>query len=185
MTWFETIRLRLARAREAQLRPERLRQFRRRAENVALRIREVLLRGDSITQEAAEQATNIGKSIFLKGQLVGHEDLIIEGRVEGKIELEDHNLVVGPHGKINAQINAKNVIVMGKVVGNIYATKMVEIKSPGSVVGDINSSRISVEDGARFKGSVDIQGRVDITEQLNSSKAGPAPIPSQPSGKIP
>ena len=117
--------------------------------------------------------------------MAGGEDLIIEGQMEGKIELKDHNLVVGPNGKINAQINARTVIVMGRVVGNIYASKMVEIKSPGSVVGDIDSSRISVEDGARFKGSVDIQRRVDITAGPNSSRTGSASIiPGQYSGKI-
>ena len=86
-----------------------------------------------------EEIINIGKSVFIKGELTGDEDLTIEGRVEGKIELRDHNLVIGPNGKINAEVNAKNVTVVGSVVGNISASEMVEIKTSGSVVGDIES----------------------------------------------
>ena len=104
-----------------------------------------------------EEVINIGKSVFIKGELTGDEDLTIEGRVEGKIELKDHNLVIGPNGKINAEINAKNVTIIGSVVGNITASDILEIKSSGSVMGDIKAPRISVADGAHFKGSVDMQ----------------------------
>lgn len=106
---------------------------------------------------AKEEVINIGKSVFIKGELTGDEDLTIEGRVEGKIELKDHNLVIGPNGKINAEINAKNVTVIGSVVGNITASDIIEIKASGSVMGDIKSPRFSVADGAHFKGSVDMQ----------------------------
>ena len=184
MTWFETIRSRITRVTEQQFLSKPLRQFQGRAENVALRIREFFLRHSS-TREASGEVTNIGKSIFVKGELGGDEDLIFEGRMEGKIALKDHNLVIGPNGKINAQVNAKNVIVMGRVVGNIRASRMVEIRSPGSVVGDINSARISTEDGACFKGSVNIQRKVDNSEEHNSPHVGPAKsIPNQSSGKI-
>jgi len=185
MNWFETLRSRIARAREEHLLPQRLRHLQKQTENVALRIREAFLRGTSTTQEAPGDVTNIGKSVSVKGELASAEDVIIEGRMEGKIELKDHNLVVGPNARINAQINARNVIVMGKVVGNIQASRSVEIKAPGSVMGDINSSRIATEDGARFKGSVDIQKRrADATEQHNSSKAEAAQFMSdRSSGK--
>jgi cytoskeletal protein CcmA (bactofilin family) len=89
--------------------------------------------------------------------LTGDEDLTIEGRVEGKIELKDHNLVIGPNGKINAEINAKNVTIIGSVVGNINASDIIEIKTSGTVMGDIKAPRISIADGAHFKGSVDMQ----------------------------
>jgi cytoskeletal protein CcmA (bactofilin family) len=81
--------------------------------------------------------------------------------VEGKIELKDHHLVIGPHGKINAEIEAKSVTVIGTVVGNICASELVEIKSTGSVTGDIRTSRIAFADGANFKGSVDMHPRTE------------------------
>ena len=104
-----------------------------------------------------EEVVNIGKSVYIKGELSGDEDLTIEGRVEGKIELKAHNLVIGPNGRINAEVNAKNVTVIGSVVGNISGSDIVEIRASGSVVGDIKSPRISIADGAHFKGSVDMQ----------------------------
>ena len=104
-----------------------------------------------------EEVVNIGKSVYIKGELSGDEDLTIEGRVEGKIELKAHNLVIGPNGRINAEVFAKNVTVIGSVVGNISGSDIVEIRASGSVVGDIKSPRISIADGAHFKGSVDMQ----------------------------
>jgi cytoskeletal protein CcmA (bactofilin family) len=100
---------------------------------------------------------NVGKSVSIKGELTGDEDLTIEGRVEGKIELKDHNLVIGSHGMIKGEISAKNLTVRGGVVGNISAGELVEIKGSGSVVGDVESSRISIADDAYFKGSVDLR----------------------------
>ena len=117
-----------------------------------------------------EEVINIGKSVFIKGELTGDEDLTIEGRVEGKIELKDHNLVIGPNGKINAEINAKNVTVIGSVVGNISASEMIEIRSSGSVMGDIKAPRISVADGAHFKGSVDMQRSSDSIKKAEPPK---------------
>src|SRR5437867_4283860 len=90
-----------------------------------------------------EEVINIGKSIFIKGELTGDENLTIEGRVEGKIELRDHNLVIGPHGTVKGQLNARNLTVSGRVIGNVSAAELVEIKASGSIVGDIKSSRIS------------------------------------------
>lgn len=130
-----------------------------------------------------EEVINIGKSVFIKGELTGDEDLTIEGRVEGKIELKDHNLVIGPNGKINAEINAKNVTIIGSVVGNITASDILEIKSSGSVTGDIKAPRISIADGAHFKGSVDMQRgtierkpdlpRVEPVKMISSEPAMP------------
>jgi cytoskeletal protein CcmA (bactofilin family) len=120
---------------------------------------------------AKEEITSIGKCVVIKGELTGEEDLIIEGRVEGKIVLKDHQLVIGPHGAINGEIRAKNIAVIGEVVGNIFVGDLVEIRARGSVVGDIESSRISVADGAHFKGSVDLrkcEGQVE---------GGPSPNP--------
>src|SRR5437867_4303143 len=126
--------------------------------------------------QAQEEVINIGKSVSIKGELTGDEDLTIEGRVEGKIALKDHNLVIGPHGKIKGQIDAKNVVVMGKIVGNISAAELVEIKATGSVAGDIKSSRISIEEGAYFKGSFDVQTSMGTTEGFDFPRAKPVKV---------
>jgi len=128
---------------------------------------------------AIDEVVNIGKSVFIKGELTGDENLTIEGRVEGRIELKDHNLVIGPNGKINAEINAKNVTVIGSVVGNISATEVVEIKSSGSVMGDIRSARISIADGAHFKGSVDMQKGADTVRRFDSSRSEPVKLSAE------
>ena len=100
---------------------------------------------------------NIGKSVVIKGELNGSEDLTIEGHVEGKIELRDHVLTIGPNGKIKAQVFAKSVIVLGEVHGNVTATEKVDIRDNGSVEGDLVSPRIAIAEGAHFKGAVDMQ----------------------------
>jgi cytoskeletal protein CcmA (bactofilin family) len=100
---------------------------------------------------------NIGKSVVIKGELAGSEDLTIEGHVEGKIELKDHVLTIGPNGKIKAQVFAKSVIVLGEVNGNVSASEKVDIRDGGSVDGDIISPRVAIAEGAHFRGSVDMQ----------------------------
>jgi len=100
---------------------------------------------------------NIGKSVVIKGELSGSEDLIIEGQVEGKIELRDNVLTIGPNGKIKAQVNAKAVIVQGEVTGNVSATEKVDIRDNGSLDGDIASPRVAIAEGAHFRGSIDMQ----------------------------
>src|SRR5262245_64469927 len=97
-----------------------------------------------------EEATRIGKCVVIRGELSGDEDLIIEGQVEGKVILKDHCTVIGSHGVIRGEIESKNVMVNGKVVGNICAGGLIEITATGSVEGDIESSRISVVEGAYF-----------------------------------
>ncbi len=100
---------------------------------------------------------NIGKSVVIKGELNGSEDLTVEGHVEGKIELRDHVLTIGPNGKIKAQVFAKAVIVLGEVNGNVTASEKVDIRDGGSVDGDIVSPRVAIAEGAHFRGSVDMQ----------------------------
>ena len=108
---------------------------------------------------------NIGKSVVIKGELNGSEDLTIEGQVEGKIELKDHVLTIGPNGKIKAQVFAKALIVLGEVNGNVTATDKVEIRDGGSVDGDIIAPRVAIADGAHFRGSVDMQRRTGQQQQ--------------------
>jgi len=100
---------------------------------------------------------NIGKSVVIKGELNGSEDLTIEGHVEGTIQLRDHVLTIGPNGRIKAQVFAKSVIVLGEVTGNVTATDKVDIRDNGSVDGDIISPRVAIAEGAHFRGSVDMQ----------------------------
>jgi len=124
---------------------------------------------------------NIGKSIVIKGELNGSEDLTIEGQVEGTIQLADHVLTIGPNGRIKAQVFAKAVIVLGEVNGNVTATDKVDIRDNGSVDGDISSPRVAIAEGAHFRGSVDMQrkgtpAKADIKPA--ASAAAPAPAPA-------
>ncbi len=100
---------------------------------------------------------DIGKSVVIKGELNGCEDLTIEGRVEGKIELRQNVLTIGPNGKIKAEVFAKSVVVLGEVTGNVTATEKVDIRDNGAVDGDIIAPRVAIAEGAHFRGSVDMQ----------------------------
>ena len=117
---------------------------------------------------------NIGKSVVIKGELNGSEDLTIEGHVEGKIELKDHILTIGPNGKIKAQVLAKSVIVLGEVNGNVTASEKVDIRDGGSVDGDIIAPRVAIAEGAHFRGTVDMQ-RKNAPATQSQSAAKPAP----------
>jgi cytoskeletal protein CcmA (bactofilin family) len=121
---------------------------------------------------------HIGKSVIIKGELAGSEDLTIEGHVEGKIELKDHVLTIGPNGKIKAQVFAKSVIVQGEVNGNVTASDKVDIRDGGSVDGDIVSPRVAIAEGAHFRGSVDMQ-RKGAAPQAQPAKPQAQPQPAQ------
>lgn len=108
------------------------------------------------TEEKPSSQAKLGKTILIRGELTGEEDLIIEGRVEGQINLKNHNLVVGEGGNVEAEVFAKSVIVLGQLKGNLNAEEKVEIKASGSLTGDIQSPRAVIEDGAKFKGCIDM-----------------------------
>lgn len=99
---------------------------------------------------------NIGKSVIIKGELSGSEDLYLDGEVEGNIDLRNYNLVIGPNGKVRANVVAKEVVIHGKVDGNVTGVDKVELKKSALLNGDISTQRIVIEDGAFFKGSIDI-----------------------------
>ena len=126
---------------------------------------------------------NIGKSVVIKGELQGSEDLTIEGHVEGTIQLREHVLTIGPNGRIKAQVFAKTVIVLGEVNGNVSASEKVEIRDGGSVDGDIISPRVAIAEGAHFRGSVDMQkkaGSSSASASTSSSvKTAPTPTVAQ------
>lgn len=126
---------------------------------------------------------NIGKSVVIKGELSGSEDLTIEGHVEGRIDLKGNVLTIGPNGKIKAEVFAKAVVVLGEVTGNVTASEKVDIRDNGSVDGDIASPRVAIAEGAHFRGSVDMQraGVAKPQQQAKSSQPQPAsPQPHQP-----
>jgi cytoskeletal protein CcmA (bactofilin family) len=136
---------------------------------------------------------NIGKSVVIKGELSGSEDLTIEGQVDGKIELRQNVLTIGPNGKIKAQVFAKSVVILGEVTGNVTASEKVDIRDNGSVDGDIAAPRVAIAEGAHFRGSIDMQraGASTKSEQkadkADAKPAAPATPPassasSNPSG---
>jgi cytoskeletal protein CcmA (bactofilin family) len=98
----------------------------------------------------------LGKSVIVKGQIVSREDLTIDGEVEGTVELQEHRLTVGPNGKVRASIKAREVVVLGMVQGNIETSDKIDIRKEAKLVGDIKTARIVIEDGAYFKGNIDI-----------------------------
>lgn len=134
-----------------------------------------------------EKTVNIGKSVIIKGELNGSEDLTIEGQVEGKIELRQNVLTIGPNGKIKAQVFAKSVIILGEVTGNVTATEKVDIRDNGSVDGDITAPRVAIAEGAHFRGSIDMQragGKAGDKPAENKAEQKPAqaaaPAAAQP-----
>ena len=122
---------------------------------------------------------NIGKSVVIKGELNGSEDLTIEGHVEGTIQLRDHVLTIGPNGRIKAQVFAKAVIVLGEVTGNVTASDKVDIRDNGSVDGDIISPRVAIAEGAHFRGSVDMQRKAGQAPQGSTKPEVKAATPPQ------
>jgi cytoskeletal protein CcmA (bactofilin family) len=103
-----------------------------------------------------EQAT-IGRSVVIKGEVSGSEPLYIDGRIEGTIHVADNRVTIGRNGSVQANITAKEVVIMGTVKGNIECTDRLDIRADGSLIGDVSTPRISVEDGAVLKGSVDVR----------------------------
>jgi len=119
----------------------------------------------------------IGKSVMIKGQLFSREDLYLDGEMEGTVEVPDNRLTIGPHGKLQAGIKAREVVVLGSINGNVEATERIDIRKDARVVGDIKTGRIIIEDGAYFKGSI------DIVKGEPAKAAAPPPRP-QPASAI-
>lgn len=131
-----------------------------------------------VTSSGSRGRANIGGSLFIKGEVTGSEDLTVEGRVEGKIDLKDHNLSVAKSGKVNAEIHAKSVTVNGEVSGNVHADEKVEIAESGRVVGDLFAPRVAISDGAQFQGSVDMSGTQAARSVMASAREANRPQPS-------
>jgi len=134
-------------------------------------------RADASRQPIERDKVNIGKSVVIKGELSGSEDLTIEGQVEGKIELRQNILTIGPNAKIKAQVFAKAVVVQGEVHGNVTASEKVDIRDAGSVDGDLSAPRVAIADGAHFRGSIDMQ-RAGAPKSASDVPKAPEPKPA-------
>ena len=119
-----------------------------------------------------EEVANIGKSIAIKGDLSGNEDLVIEGKVDGKVELPNNQLTIGANGVVKAEVQAKSVVVVGKVSGNVLGTERIEIQSTGVVDGDVSAPRLVVAEGAVLNGSI----------QMSQKAAAQLPTPAPAAG---
>ena len=136
-------------------------------------------RPETMRSQNSRDVVNIGKSVVIKGELNGSEDLTIEGHVEGKIELRDHVLTIGPNGKIKAELFAKSVVVLGEVIGNVSASEKVDIRENGSVEGDITSPRVAIAEGAHFRGTVDMQRKGGGAQPQQGKPAAQQPAQAQ------
>jgi len=126
------------------------------------------------TTTPQEQAT-LGKSLVIKGEVTGSESLYIDGRVEGSINLPGNRVTVGRNGVVSANINAREIVILGKVRGNMTASDRFDIRSEGSLTGDIVAQRVSIEEGAFFKGAIDIRKAGQPGQKVNGeSKEAPA-----------
>jgi len=133
------------------------------------------------------QFAHIGKSVVIKGELSGSEDLYVDGTVEGTIELQGNNLIIGPNGQVHARVNAKGVVVQGKMEGNIVAAERTELRKTAVASGEIVTERIAIEEGAYFKGAVDIRketGRSN-SQSKTEGKSAAASATSSASPVIP
>ena len=138
---------------------------------------------------SGESAT-IGRSITIRGDVTGDEDLYIQGRIEGTVDLKQHNVTVGPEGRVKANIKARMVTIEGEVDGNVRGQEQVALRSASKVNGDIVAPRVVLEDGATFLGSIDMSGQPSSGNKHESKptlaeprKADPMPPPSSPENK--
>jgi cytoskeletal protein CcmA (bactofilin family) len=130
----------------------------------------------------ASGSATIGKAVMIKGQIFSREDLIIDGEVEGTVEAQEHRVTVGPNGKVQATVKAREIVVLGSIHGNVEATDKIDIRKDARLVGDIKTSRIVIEDGAYFKGSIDITKGSEAKQQQKREtnppqQQAPAPAP--------
>ena len=135
-----------------------------------------------IDTTARGAAASLGKSVVVKGQIFSREDLTIDGEVEGTIELAENRLTIGPNGKVRANIKAREIVVLGAVNGNMEVSDKIDIRKEARLVGDIRSARVVIEDGAYFKGSIDI---VKPDPPKQQPKPQPAPAVVQPVAEKP
>ena len=130
--------------------------------------------------EPANTGNSIGKSVKVVGQIYSKEDLYVDGTVEGTLEASEHKLTIGPHGTIQASIKAREVLVLGTIQGNVEAFERLEIRKDAKLMGDIRTARIVIEDGAYFKGSIDIIKPEPVKATAKPAAAAAAPAAPAP-----
>ena len=139
---------------------------------------------DPYTELPRGGPASLGKSVLVKGQIFSREDLTIDGEVEGTIELHENRLTIGPNGKVTANIKAREIIVLGSVNGNMEDADKIDIRKEARLVGDIRSARVVIEDGAFFKGSIDIvkaePPKPPAPKPQPAAQPQPAPPPAMP-----
>ena len=132
--------------------------------------------------DSARGSASIGKAVKINGQIFSKEDLYIDGDVEGSIELQEHRLTIGPNGKVHSTVKAREVVVLGTIQGNVDASDRLELRKDARLVGDIKTARIIIEDGAYFKGSIDIvknETPKSVAPRPQAAVAAGASAPSQ------
>lgn len=128
---------------------------------------------DPVPARGTGQAA-FGKNVTIKGQIFAREDLMIDGEVEGTVECQEHRLTIGPNARVQAGLKAREIVIHGSIQGNVDATDKIDIKKEAKLVGDIKTSRIVIEDGAYFKGSI------DISKATAKIGGGPTPVTAAP-----
>ena len=124
----------------------------------------------------AEDSTVIGKSVTIRGELSASEDLYLDGEIQGTVSLPGNRLTIGPNARVQADVNVRDVIVFGRLEGNIHAAGRVELRQSAVMQGDITASRLSIEENASVKGKIEITGTVSTSGALRHEAAG-APVP--------
>jgi len=128
--------------------------------------------------QVSDQAT-IGKGLFVKGEITGSESLFIDGKLEGSISLPGNRVTIGRNGQVQASISAREIVILGKVRGNITASDRVEIRVEGSLTGDVTAARISIEDGSYFKGGIELR-KPEAKSPVPGTPSTALPEPSKP-----
>jgi cytoskeletal protein CcmA (bactofilin family) len=131
--------------------------------------------GRTASPASSPEQASIGKSLVIKGEVTGSESLYIDGRVEGSINLSGNRVTIGKNGVVSANISAREIVILGKVKGNLTASDRVDIRNEGSLTGDVVAQRISIEDGAYFKGGIDIRKPGQKQEAAMAESPSPAP----------
>jgi cytoskeletal protein CcmA (bactofilin family) len=134
-------------------------------------------------QPGGNSVANIGKSISIKGDLTGNEDMVIEGKVEGKVDLPNNELTVGANGEVKAELNATAVVIVGRVIGNVVGIDRVEIQSTGRVEGNVTAPKLTVAEGAQLDGAIQMSGTASAASST-SAPATPAAKPQNPDSEV-
>ncbi len=123
------------------------------------------------TNEEGSKVANIGKAITIRGDLTGNEDMVIEGKVEGKVDLPNNQLTIGPNGDVKAEIHAKSIVVVGRLVGNVFGLERVEIQATGKIEGDVTAPKLIVAEGAQLNGAIQMTQKGIRTDAAESETA--------------